>query len=84
MAAAASAVARAGVPPAGNGRPRLNRNPRECVCQMPKRRQLKEPQEPIGIVISDGPHEIPTPKLTAYVYSIEDETNGEPIDVIAA
>lgn len=51
---------------------------------MPKRRQPKEPQEPIGIVISGGPHEVPTPKLTAYVYSIEDETNGEPIEVIAA
>lgn len=51
---------------------------------MPKRRQLKEPQELIGIVISGGPHEDPTPKLTAYVYSIEDETSGEPIDVKAA
>ena len=52
---------------------------------MSKRRQLsKEPQEPIGIVISGGPHEVPTPKLSAYVYSIEDETNGEPIEVIAA
>jgi hypothetical protein len=51
---------------------------------MPKRRQLKEPQEPIGIVISGGHHEEPTPKLTAYVYSIEDETSGEPIDVKAA
>ena len=56
----------------------------ERVVQMPKRRQLKEPQEPIGIVISGGPHEDPTPKLTAYVYSIEDETSGEPIDVKAA
>lgn len=51
---------------------------------MPKRRQLKEPQEPIGIVISGGRHEDPTPKLSAYVYSIEDETSGEPIDVKAA
>ena len=51
---------------------------------MPKRRHLKELQEPIGIVISGGPHEDPTPRLTAYVYSIEDETSGEPIDVKAA
>lgn len=46
---------------------------------MPKRRQPKEPQEPIGIVISGGPHEEPTPRLSAYVYSDEDETSGEPI-----
>ena len=46
---------------------------------MPKRRQQNEPQEPIGIVISGGPHEDPTPRLTASVYSIEDETSGEPI-----
>ena len=52
---------------------------------MPKRRQPKEPQqEPIGIVISGGPHEDPTPKFSAYVYSIEDETSGEPIDMRAA
>ncbi len=51
---------------------------------MPKRRELKEPQEPIGIVISGGVHEEPTPRLTAYVYSTEDETSGEPIDVKAA
>ena len=51
---------------------------------MPKRRQPEEPQEPIGIVISGGVHEEPTPKLSAYVYSIEDETSGEPIDVKAA
>ena len=57
---------------------------RSGVVQMPKRRQSKEPQEPIGIVISGGPHEDPTPKLSAYVYSIEDETSGEPIDVKAA
>ena len=53
-------------------------------CPMPKRRQPQEPQEPIGIVISGGPHEEPTPRFTAYVYSIEDETSGEPIDVKAA
>ena len=46
---------------------------------MPKRREPKEPQEPIGIVISGGPHEEPTPRLSAYVYSDEDETSGEPI-----
>jgi hypothetical protein len=57
---------------------------KESVVQMPKRRQLKEPQEPIGIVISGGPHEDPTPRFSAYVYSIEDETSGEPIDVKAA
>ena len=51
---------------------------------MPKRREEKEPQEPIGIVISGGQHEDPTPRLSAYVYSIEDETSGEPIEVIAA
>ena len=51
---------------------------------MPKRRQVEEPQEPIGSVISGGVHEEPTPKLSAYVYSIEDETSGEPIDVRAA
>lgn len=51
---------------------------------MPKRRQPEEPQEPIGIVISGGPHEDPIPRLSAYVYSIEDETSGEPIDVKAA
>jgi hypothetical protein len=51
---------------------------------MRKRRQQEEPQEPIGIVISGGTHEQPTPKLSAYVYSIEDETSGEPIDVKAA
>lgn len=51
---------------------------------MPKRRQVKEPQEPIGIVISGGAHEEPRPKLSAYVYSIEDETSGEPIEVVAA
>ena len=50
---------------------------------MPKRRQPEEPQEPIGIVISRGVHEEPTPKLTAYVYSLEDETSGEPIEVAA-
>ena len=52
---------------------------------MPKRRRVvEEPQEPIGIVISGGVHEEPRPKLSAYVYSIEDETSGEPIEVIAA
>ena len=51
---------------------------------MPKRRPLKEPQEPIGIVISEGPHQELTPKLSAYVYSIEDERSGEPIEVVAA
>ena len=48
---------------------------------MPKRRQLQEPPEPIGIVISGGQHEEPTPKLSAYVYSLEDETSGEPIEI---
>ena len=56
----------------------------EVSNSMPKRRQLEEPQEPIGIVISGGVHEEPTPRLTAYVYSIEDETSGEPIDTKAA
>jgi hypothetical protein len=51
---------------------------------MPKRRQTKDPQEPIGIVISGGAHEEPTPRFSAYVYSIEDETSGEPIEVKAA
>ena len=51
---------------------------------MPKRRETKDPQEPIGIVISGGVHEQPTPRFTAYVYSIEDETSGEPIEVKAA
>lgn len=51
---------------------------------MPKRRQIEEGQEPMGIVISEGPREAPTPRLTAYVYSIEDEVSGEPIDVKAA
>ena len=51
---------------------------------MPKRRQREEPQEPIGIVISGGTHEEPTPRLSAYVYSLEDETSGEPIDIKAA
>ena len=58
-------------------------NSRSAV-QMPKRRQPKEPQEPIGIVISDVKHEDPTPRFSAYVYSIEDEISGEPIDVKAA
>lgn len=56
----------------------------EVSDSMPKRRQPKEPQEPMGIIISGGTHEEPTPKLSAYVYSIEDETSGEPIDVRAA
>ena len=51
---------------------------------MSKRRQQSEPQEPIGIVISNGPHEAPTPRLTAYVYSIEDETSGEPIAALSS
>lgn len=52
---------------------------------MPKRRQEAEPQEPIGIVISEGAREEPAhPRLTAYVYSIEDEASGEPIDTRAA
>jgi hypothetical protein len=51
---------------------------------MPKRRQSKEPEEPIGIVISGWPSVDPVPRLTAYVYSIEDETSGEPIEVKAA
>jgi hypothetical protein len=51
---------------------------------MPKRRQQNESQEPIGIVISGGPHEDPTPRLTAYVYSIEDETSGEPLTPIGS
>ncbi|HEX6315884.1 MAG TPA: hypothetical protein VFZ73_13530 [Gemmatimonadaceae bacterium] len=51
---------------------------------MPKRRQPDEKQEPIGIVISGGSREQPTPRLTAYVYSIEDETSGEPIEGKAA
>jgi hypothetical protein len=51
---------------------------------MPKRRLVKEPQEPIGIVISNGPTAEPTPRFSAYVYSIEDETSGEPIDIKAA
>jgi hypothetical protein len=49
---------------------------------MPKRRQQIEPQEPIGIVISGGPHEVPRPRLSAYVYSIEDETSGEPLTAV--
>jgi len=57
---------------------------KERVVEMPKRREEQEPQEPIGIVISGGQHEEPTPRLSAYVYSIEDETSGEPIEVIAA
>ncbi len=48
---------------------------------MPKRRPLQEPQEPIGIIISGGQHEEPTPRFTAYVYSLEDETSGEPIEI---
>jgi hypothetical protein len=53
---------------------------------MPKRREKieGEPQEPMGIVISGGPHEEPTPRVSAYVYSIEDETSGEPIETRAA
>jgi hypothetical protein len=51
---------------------------------MRKRRQKPEQQEPIGIIISSGRVIEPTPRLTAYVYSVEDETNGEPIDVKAA
>ncbi len=54
---------------------------------MPKRRQGEEQQEPIGIVISEGGRgvrEEVAPRLLAYVYSIEDETSGEPIDVRAA
>ncbi|NUQ13327.1 MAG: hypothetical protein HUU26_13520 [Gemmatimonadaceae bacterium] len=52
---------------------------------MPKRRQPQEPQEPMGIVISEGIREEPAhPRLTAYIYSIEDETSGEPLDIRAA
>ncbi|HEX9564100.1 MAG TPA: hypothetical protein VF981_09020 [Gemmatimonadaceae bacterium] len=51
---------------------------------MRKRRPKPDPQEPIGIVISSGKLVEPTPRLTAYVYSVEDETSGEPIDVRAA
>ena len=51
---------------------------------MPKHRQKQEPQEPIGIVISGGRFAEPRPKLTAYIYSVEDETSGEPIDIRAA
>lgn len=56
------------------------------VWEMPKRREKieGEPQEPMGIVISGGPHEVPTPRVSAYVYSIEDETSGEPIEIRAA
>ena len=56
----------------------------ERVVEMPKRREEKEPQEPIGIVISGGQHEDPTPRLSAYVYSIEDETSGDHLDRLAA
>jgi hypothetical protein len=53
---------------------------------MPKRREKieGEPQEPMGIVISGGPREEPIPRVSAYVYSIEDETSGEPIETRAA
>lgn len=51
---------------------------------MQKRRQKEESQEPIGIVISGGKYIEPTPRFSAYVYSVEDETSGEPIDVKAA
>jgi hypothetical protein len=51
---------------------------------MRKRRQKQEPQEPIGIVISGTPSSDPVPRLSAYVYSIEDEHSGEPIDSRAA
>jgi hypothetical protein len=51
---------------------------------MSKRRQKHEPQEPIGIVISGAPSSDPVPRLTAYVYSTEDERSGEPIDCRAA
>jgi len=57
---------------------------RERVVPMPKRRQSKEPEEPIGIVISGWPSVDLVPRLSAYVYSIEDETSGEPIEVKAA
>lgn len=43
-----------------------------------------DPQEPIGIVISSGHLAPPAPRVTAYVYSVEDERSGEPIDVKAA
>ncbi len=53
---------------------------------MPKQRQQRPAasQEPMGIVISGGGFEQPAPRLTAYLYSLEDETSGEPIDVKAA
>jgi len=51
---------------------------------MKKRRQEIESQEPIGIVISGGTYVEPTPRFSAYIYSVEDERSGEPIDVKAA
>ena len=51
---------------------------------MRKRREKVDPQEPMGIVISSGKLVEPTPRLSAYVYSVEDETSGEPIDMKAA
>jgi hypothetical protein len=53
---------------------------------MPKRREQDErdEQEPMGIVISEGAREEPTPRVSAYVYSIEDEASGEPIETVAA
>jgi len=80
--AAKSRCARGVSKPDGAGHERTEHQ--GLQVQMPKRRQPKEPQEPIGIVISDVKHEDPTPRFSAYVYSIEDEISGEPIDVKAA
>lgn len=51
---------------------------------MAKRVRKLEQPEPIGIVIFGGKAAEPVPRLSAYVYSIEDERSGEPIDGLAA
>lgn len=51
---------------------------------MAKRARKTEQPEPIGIVISGGTATEPVPRLSAYVYSVEDERSGEPLDGLAA
>lgn len=51
---------------------------------MAKRVRKIEPTEPIGIVISGGKAAEPVPRVSAYVYSVEDERSGEPLDGLAA
>jgi hypothetical protein len=50
---------------------------------MPKAAELKEESEPVGIVISRGSREEPTPAFFAYIWGPAPEVDSESTRVVA-